>query len=441
MARQFLGRALVLGSLMALSLGAVAQRDDDPEEGQSWLTQFNEQEARDGRQWSGTIRATDDFGATHDRDFRLKATGSIDLEDRAVVLNRYEPECFELSAAARMSLDDYCDQLTLTWRDGDATIAFSSLDANRRYTFTLRADPRAPGEWMSLTPEVPAPTLRLVSGVSGGDVSYRWELGTRDASYRQAGEVTASQLRGPDLHPLEAGLLGLGEVLLTFNRHAFERSLLPRDHANYEPTPYSAWAEETVEGGCIFAFCFGNLGGGGGGAGNNNNACSPGSPSYNPTLCPYDLTFARWPVAMRPKLIKLNNDEVIFSFAGKNVGTGPTTMPRTPGANFAHLSLIGVGSAAPLVSPGVPSPYGNSCQTNVQDLYGEIVNPFLHVDLAAGESKLRADRLRCPASSGRPAGRYRLYIHIDPSGLLDTPGYAGNNIGNSGLLDWVHLRD
>ncbi len=442
-----LTRIALLGALMYAPT-AFAQRDDDPDNGQSWLTKFAEHDARDGRLWAGTLRATDDFGATHDRDFRLTASGSIARGDRKVVLNRYEPECFEFAPAARLSLDDYCDQLTLTWQGEDATIAFSSLDANRRYSFTLRADPRSPGEWTSMTPTVPAPTLRLSSGNSNGDVSYRWELGTREASYRQAGEVTASQLRGADLHPVEIGLLGLGEVLLTFNRYAFERSLLPRNHPDYEPTPYAAWAEETVEGGCIFNVCFGNLGGNGGSAGNNYNACSPGHPNYNPANCPHDLTFARWPVAIRPKLEKLSNSQVRVRVYLKNVGTGDVYVESAtfPDPSIAFFSLIRLGAGSPLVSATsiASSPYGEQCYSVSSSLEqdGEIINPFELIELKAGEAKkIPRFEMTCGQNSTRPAGRYRLYIHVDPYDAYDTPGLSGNNIGNSALLDWVHLRN
>jgi hypothetical protein len=449
MAMHFMGRALVLGALMGFSVAALAGRDDDadPDNGQSWLSKFEEHESRDGQLWSGTIRATDDFGATHDRDFRLAASGSIARGDRVVVLNRYEPECFELAAVARLSLDDYCDQLTLTWRDGDAVIAFSSLDANRRYSFTLRADPRAPNDWTSLKTAVPAPALSLSNGLSGGDVSYRWDLITDDGHHRQSGEVTASQLRDADLHPLEVGLLGLGEVLLTFNRYAFTRSMLPRDDPAYAPTPYAAWAEETVEGGCIFTICFGNLGGGAGGAGNNYNACSPGHPNYNPANCPHDLTYARWPVGMRPKLQKVNNGKVIGHIFVKNTGTGDVYVPAIPGnlqIPFAFFSLIRLGSETPLVSSTstIGSPYGGQCYELRMGLYFEVVNPFVTVDLKAGQAKpMDPIVIECSQSSSRPAGRYRLHIHIDPMSAYDTPGYDGNNIGHSGTLDWVNLRN
>jgi len=433
-------RTLALALLLALSGSAVAADDPDPENGESWLTKAAVQKTFDGLVLAGTIRATDDYGATHDRDFRLASSGSIARGDRSVVLHRFEPECFELAPAARLSLEDYCDQLSLTWRDGDVTLAFSSLDANRRYAFTLRADPRDPGAWQSLPTSVASPTLRLESVAASHGVTYRWELTADDARYGQAGEITSDQLRGTDLNALEASIVGLGEVLLTFNRYAFENAILSRDDPDYRPTPYAAWAEETVEGGCIFAFCFGNLGGGGIGAGNNSNQCSPSSPSYNPAVCPHDLTFARWPVAARPKLQKIDDNQVRFRIHLKNAGTGPVLIGNGGfQPESAFVSLIRVGTITPVTSAASGDNY---CRRTAAGMRFDTVDPFVFIDLDPGEvTSMGLTELDCAASTARPDGRYRLFIHIDPQLAHDTPGYQANNIGNSGVLDWVRLRD
>lgn len=439
-------RVLLSGALLLFSGAACAASDEDPENGQSWLLALIQHEAHEGQLIAGTIRATDDYGATGDRDFRLHVSGEPGKENRKLVLNRFDPACFELAPAARLTLEDYCDQITLTYRDGNAEIAFSSLDANRRYAFTLRPDPHLPGDWSSLTPSsVEAPTLRLSSAAGSFGAAYRWQIETLKASHTQTGEVTAEQMRDLDLSALEASLMGLGEVLATFNRYAFQFADLPRDHPSYEPTPYSLWAEEVVEGGCIFVFCFGNLGGGGGGASNNNNACSPQSPSYDPSLCPHDLTYATWPLSLRPKIQKINDDWVRSIHFVKNVGPGPFTI--YPDDNVADhlsfLSLVPVGGLAPLVSYsqalGNP-PYGPHCHRFESTF--SVGGLFVYgLDLAPGKSSTYGiEAMKCPANFGRPAGRYRLYMHIDPSDTLDTPGYATNNIGRSGTFEWVNLR-
>lgn len=438
-------RVLLSGALLLFSGAACAARDEDPENGQSWLLALTQHEAREGQLIAGTIRATDDYGATGDRDFRLHVSGDPGSENRKLVLNRFDSACFELAPAARLTLEDYCDQITLTYRDGDAEVAFSSLDANRRYAFTLRPDPQSPGDWSSLTPSgVEAPTLHLSSAAGSFGAAYRWQIETLKASHSQAGEITTEQMRDLDLSALEASLMGLGEVLATFNRYTFQFADLPRDHPSYEPTPYALWAEEVVEGGCIFAFCFGNLGGGGGGASNNNNVCSPQSPSYDPSLCPHDLTYARWPLALRPKIIKINDSWVRSIHFVKNVGTGTFKADPSVNDDLSFLSLVRVGDSVPLVdyaqSQNGP-PYGPHChRTESASFIGEL---FVYgVEIEPGKTKTAGMQvMSCSINSGRPPGRYRLYIDIDPSKTLDTPGYQGNNIGQTGTFEWVNLRE
>lgn len=438
MAALRLSQAVALTALLAVSV-ARADSDEDPGAGQSWLTRLAEHETREGRLYAGTIRATDDYSATHDRDFRLSVSGDTARGDRKVVLNRYEPECFDLAPAARMTLDEYCDQVTLTWRGDDAEIAFSSLDANRRYAFTMRRDPRAPDDWASVPPAMAAPTLRLSNGISGDGVSYRWELGTEDTTYRQAGEVSAAMWRGTDLSPLEASLMGLGEVLMTFNRYAFVRSSLPREHPDYQATPYALWAEETVEGGCIFSFCFGNLGGGGGNAGNpSDGICEEHAPGYNTTACPHDLTYARWPISMRPKIRRGTGEEEGWFHVDiwlKNKGSGIFLMP-TPTPDLAFVTVIkmfGPTSAYP-VSNYPPASNEHCAAVSKGFGYGPLY-PWPELE-AGGSTPLMTLHMYCEETH-YVDGRYQLHITVDPAGTADSPGYAGNNVGRS--WDWIRL--
>jgi hypothetical protein len=64
------------------------------------------------------------------------------------------------------------------------------------------------------------------------------------------------------------------------------------------------------------------------------------------------------------------------------------------------------------------------------------------VEIEPGKTKTAGMQvMSCSINSGRPPGRYRLYIDIDPSKTLDTPGYQGNNIGQTGTFEWVNLRE
>lgn len=426
---------------MLTSLGHARGPDDDPEAGESWLTKLARVEAREGYVVAGQIRATDDFGATHDREFRMEVSGSVERGDRRVVLHRYEPACFDLALSAQLGVDDYCDQIALEYRDGAASIAFSSVDANRRYRFTLRPDTRVPGRWQSVPGDLPEPALALDSDADATGVRYRWSLETRDAVYRQAGEIDAARLRDFDLNALEASLLSLGEVLLTFNRYEFQSADLPREHPAHEPTPYGFWAEEMTEGGCIFLVCFGNIEDIIPGAA--SSPCNPSNPAYNPVACLHDLTYARWPVSQRPKIQKQNNDTVRAIHFIANAGPGLFHVHNGQAAEtISFVSLIRVGSASPLVDAATAnvSPYGNYCHRF--DFTFFFFGLFMYdLQLASGASTTHGFlEMACPGVSGRPAGRYRLHIHIDPTGTLDTAGYSANNIGDSGYLDWVNLH-
>lgn len=442
MFQQLSARALLFSACALLaSLAHARGPDDDPEAGESWLTRLVRVEAREGYVAAGQIRATDDFGATHDRDFRMLVSGSVERGDRRVVLHRYEPECFDLALAARLSVDDFCDRITLEYRGNEVAVAFSSIDAHRRYAFALQPDARVPGRWQSVPGDLPQPALALDSDADSTGVRYRWKLETRDATFGQAGGIDAEQLREFDLNALEASLLALGEVLLTFNRYEFQFDDLPREHPAHLDSPYSLWAEEATEGGCIGLVCFGNLHDFS--PTSASNPCNPASPQYNYAACVPDLTYAHWPVSQRPKIQKQSNDEVrgIYFVANKGYGTFDAVIGQD--AEFiSFVSLIRVGSGVPLVGPieAGGSPYYNYCFRFDPTFY----HPYLFIyslQLLPNTSYTHGMRkLTCPRASGRPAGRYRMYIHIDPTGMLDTPGYAANNIGDSGYLDWVNLH-
>lgn len=438
---QMTARALLLSACALLaSLAHARGPDDDPEAGESWVTRLVRVEAREGYVAAGQIRATDDFGATHDRDFRMLVSGSVERGDRRVVLHRYEPFCFDLAREAQLSVDDFCDRIALEYRENEVAIAFSSLDAHRRYRFTLRPDARVPGRWQSVPGELPQPALTLDSDADNTGVRYRWAMETFDAGYRQAGEIDAEQLRVFDLNAFEASLLALGEVLLTFNRYEFQYADLPREHPAHMESPYSLWAEEATEGGCIGLVCFGNIGNLGPGAA--SSPCNPASPQYNPASCVPDLTYARWPLSQRPKIQKVSNEEVRTMHFIVNKGHGQFDATNGQDADvISFVSLIRLGTSFPLVdhSDAGGWPLNGDCHR-----YDET---FYHPDLFVLDLQLLPDArmthglrpIECPVHV-RPDGRYRLYIHIDPTGTLDTPGYTANNIGNSSYFDWVHLR-
>lgn len=444
-------RNLILAGALASAAGwaapLVAGEIDDPEAGESSLLSLETRELRDRVAIGGRLRATDDFGVTRDRDFRIELQGSVGRDDRRVLLLRREPECAGIAHYARMQPDDFCDRLLLTPRRGRATLAFSSYDANRRYAFDLVE--RSAGTWESRAAAgTRAPTLTIQLHDTGDAVGYSIAVEGARQVYRQAGSISDDQLRRTGLDALEASLVPLGDLLRSFNSWEFELADRPRDDPSYQPTPYSGWDEQPVEGGCILIFCFGDLGGGGGGGGNSNeDVCDPRSSIYDPDRCPWDLTFASWPVSQRVKIWKLSNDQVGYSFYLKNDEDGNfrgSESAAGPADPLTFVSLIALDSLQPLVQPGVPSPYGSDCAfTETLTTFG-VVDPFAGTTnfwIAAHESVHSShEELLCPRWSGRPAGRYRLYVHIDPFGVFDYVGNGGNNVGNSGPLDWVNLK-
>ncbi len=98
------------------------------------------------------IRATDNFGLVRTREVQMDISGDAARGTRKVIARRYEPECLRLAALARMNADQFCDNLTLTGKGVSLTLAFSSIDANKRYGFNLKRDVAHPNQWQALRP-------------------------------------------------------------------------------------------------------------------------------------------------------------------------------------------------------------------------------------------------------------------------------------------------
>ncbi len=450
----------VLGLLsLSLTLGATSARagtridDSDPENGQFRLLSLTSRVDRDSVRVNGTLRATDDRGATGDREFRIDASGDVARGTRRVTLHRYDDDCARLAGLARQNVDGFCDQIALTQSADRLGIAFSSFDANRRYSFELTQDPRSPGQWQSVAPrDREAPILLLSLTNVGGGASVRWYLRGHYGEYSRAGEIDAETLRASGLSAIEASLIPLADTLRAFNSFEFQFADLPREHPLHEATPYALWAEQPVEGGCIFIICFGNLGGGGGGGGSqNNDPCDPASPAYDPSQCPWDLTRATWPISQRVKIWKISDDEVGYSFFYKNEGKGIFNADEAidevePAGRMSFVSLLHTGETLPLSRPIEPSQYYglNQCYYEEFTIALGVVDPFDNLTvfgLLPGQSWPTAhNRLICPKASGRPSGRYRLWLKIDPDFVYDSVGFEFNNTSTSGPVDWVNLR-
>jgi len=388
----------------------------------------------------------------------MTVSGRHGSAERRVRINRYEPECLPLAAAARMSVDRFCDRISLTRSGGRLDIRFFSYDANHAYGFVLESS--SDGRFVSVQQGLDAqPALSLELDADDDGVRYRWLLRTQRVAYPQAGVFDAAWLRSNDVDALEAALIPLGEVLSSFNRYEFEFADLPRDHPQHEPSPYSMWDERPIDGGCFLIFCFGSVGGSEGGGPGDNGQCEPGDPNYTPDQCPHDLTYATWPISKRVKIRKIDDEHFAFSWFIENKGTGPfnygaaaiglgdSAMPH-----FSFATLVPKDGAVPMVAyPGESNvlelPYRDNCFSLArfadpfQGFFGTPF-PFLGNDMQPGQTvpHLSAS-CKCLKSSGRPKGKYRLYVHADPTQSYDTPGYIQNNIGNSGPWDWIHLKE
>ncbi len=470
--------------LFTLHIGAAPNAaaqvlDIDPENGESYLRSSKVFPMPGYSKVQAEIRATDNFGLVRTREVQLDISGTPALGTRKVIARRYEPECLTLAALARMNADQVCDNLTLTGSGNRLTLAFSSIDANKRYGFTLARSSAHPNQWQSVRPAAgSAPELSLTLTKIGSNVDYVWSMsGVRNARYYQHGQMAQSWLNETGVSDLEGSLFALGDVLNSFNAWEFEQELYPRDHPGYKPTPYSGFGEETTEGGCILGICFGNLGNSGGGGGSNNpppgGPCDINGGNYQPELCPWDLTMATWPAPARFKLWKNNNDKVSFSYFIKNAGTGPFTADNPIVANLgnAHAVYFTLSALGSLYAPLVPfepnalpsSPlaiYGFSCYRKAKVLANDFdengvynaypIGIFGAAQFAFGSSiapqgispiSIGPATMNCPKVSGRPKGRYRMIAIVDPSDKIDSVGFGGNNVGNSGLVDFVNLKN
>lgn len=426
--------------LLAVNVTTASARDDDPEAGESWLQSIKVTELRDHQLTRATLLATDDFGVTRQRELRIEARGSLERRDREVVVHRYEPECLQLAKAAGMTADDFCDRLVLTHVGRDVQLSFHSVDANKRYRFTLVES--ATGRWESLRPtgmDAPLLTLQLEEG--GGDVRYAWSLESFTARYTQSGVV--ADTRDLPLDGVEASLAALTDVLRSFHANEFAYADLPREHALHRPTPYGLWSEGPLDTHCTFVFCFGSVGGSGGGSG-SQGMCNPNSPNYTPQNCPWDLMTATWPLSHRMHVKKFGDGGVELRYAIKNDGTGTFDGSPHNGAStpIAHLSLVRMNEISPLVPAG-SRPYGDECFVEKVLAQFETIDPFtqfITLVLEPGDAALDMAWMSCVSSSGRPAGRYHPYANIDHTDTLDTAGLSGNNI-EVNRLDWVRFRD
>lgn len=449
--QKFLG--LVLCGLAPFAwAGESPDTDPDPESGRSFLTHHALQRIGDRQVLGGTLRATDGFGATHDRDFRLTVSG-MPGRDRRARLNRYEPECLPLARAAGMTPDRFCDRITLSESRDGLEVSFSSLDANHAYAFHLVE--RSPGQWQHVPADgTSQPDLTLALVDRGDRTDVTWSLDSGRERHHQTTTFTQDWLRANDLVALDAALLPLGEVLWSFNRWTFERSDLGRDHPDFEPSPYGLWDEQPVEAGCIFFICFGNVGSGGGSEPDDGGVCEPGHPNYTPDQCPHDLTHATWPVSKRVKIWRLSDDQFGFSWFVENKGTGPfqygaAVIGALEIPTFAWATLVPKDGTQPIMSwasvATYTNPYGGDCFRELRyemPLAGGTQFPYLNVGMQPGQTvSFIRPTVSCRKSSGRPKGKFRLFVQTDPSQTFDSPGYLGNNTGNSGWLDWIHLKE
>lgn len=428
------------GTLFMLAAAHASADGIDPDPGESWMQSIKVSAMRDHQLTRAVLLATDDSGVTRQRELRIEARGTPGRTDREVIVHRYEPECLPLAKAAGMTADDFCDRLVLTRGDRDVQLAFHSLDANRRYQFTLVG---SNGRWESLQPAgMAAPTLRLELHESAGDASYAWSLETQRARYTQAGVVSARDLGTLRLDGVEASLGGLTDVLHAFNVEEFALADLPRDHRLYEPSPYGLWAEGPLDTHCTLFFCVGSVGGNSGGS--SQGMCDPDSPNYTPESCPWDLKLENWPVSHRMRVRKRDDGSVEVFYFVRNDGTGIfNSAPFASATPMAHISLVRFGNSAPLVAPAT-APYGDQCYVEHAVSRNTSIDPFNNYSnslvIQPGDTMFDIARFRCDNGSGRPTGRYHPWAQVDPTDTLDTAGLGGNNI-ELNRFDWVKLQD
>ncbi len=444
---------------------------DDPDDGETWVFDTATNETPSGLSTTGHMRSTTLLGSVREREFRIETKGSSEREDRLVKFYRREPECEELSKLAGINSEDFCD--IIEWRadERQIDIAFHSYDANRKYKFRLFADSTTPGIWRSQAMSAALePELVLNINARDGVVSQYWHLqGTVNEGYSQSTVLLERDLNNMGLSNLEAGLIALSEVLNDFNRFEFTLDALGPRHPDYAPSPYSVWSEGAIDGGCVGIFCFGDIGGGNlGGSGDPNDPCDPRSNNYTPAQCPWDLTYATWPLSLRVKIWKpANHDDKKFSFSMALTNKGPGefryqsflsnyNLPK----KMVYTSLKRLGSTQPIIdfetSEAVtnsydPIPGGFStltCQRTHSfgipfDNSGAPLWPFsnpMPMDVSIPIINSSIHSVLCEEHPLRPKGRYRLYLHIDPSATYDHETKRSNNIGTSGPVDWIRFK-
>lgn len=410
--------------LLALLLPSLTWAGEipDPEPGESRMTRIEAARTPTGHLLRAVLLATDRFGTTRERELRVESTGRVADGDREVVVHRYEPDCLELAKGFDMTADAFCDRIVLTHAGERMQLDYSSHDANKAFRFALV--PAGDGRWRAAHPAgVVAPELALSLSATG----YDWSLVSHRERYVQRGALDARQWERTDLNPLEASLIPLTDVLTSFISDEFRYHDLPREHAQHQPSPYGLWSEGPLDTHCLGTICFGtggSVGGGGGGA------CDPRTAGYDPDLCPWDLTYARWPLSQRLRVWTEQSGVARYSGAVKNTGTGTFRTPTAIPPELAHISLIAVGADDP-IHPYDP---GQSLEGNCYTTDSPTVNPFVtEIVILPGATHFITGSFSCNAE-----GRHRLWFHVDPLDVLDFTGLGLNNIGKS--VDRVRLR-
>lgn len=459
---------LMISGLMTGASGAFDIERDDPVEGETWVYDLKGARTPEGHQVLGTFRSTSLQGTTRQRDFRIAMRGTPGREDRVVTIYRRDPACDALARLAGMDHESFCDQIT--WRhEGDTIrLAFRSLDANRGFHFVLAPNPRQPGSFLSVRSDnIVAPALSLDVSMDAAAVRHTWTLeGHAQSGYGQISTFDRRTLDELALTPEEASLVGLAETLNDFNRFEFADEDLGRAHPNFKASPYSAFGEKGLDGGCILLVCFGDLGGstGGGGGSAPDDPCDPNGNNFTPQQCPWDLTYATWPASQRVKIWKPTNHEnkrFGFSMFTRNDGPGDfrygsffINNPNGDAAPMVFVTLKRLGEPQPILTfdEGMAADVGddpttyNNCYRLKQ--YGTLFGPIAAQDWPYGTEAMPMGGIArfmepiviCRESANRPKGRYRLHVSIDPAIVYDEPTKRANNTGSSGVADWIRFR-
>lgn len=436
------GLALVTGLVTASGVQAQIKLPERPEPGTLQMYDLRLQRSESGYALRANIMAVDQGEAAHESEVWLQAEGDGPVGNRTLSVNRLDRDCIAVAKQSVLSATEFCDRLSVTEKREQAEVEFTSYDADRRYGFDLFYTGN--GKWQSRARSSMAEPELALSVV--GD-QYFWTLQGSRQRHQQTGSIDRAIQREIGYSDLEWSAIGLAEVLRDFNSEEFRYSTLPRDHPDYQFSPYLAWGggEEGLDGGCIFIVCFGNLGGDGSGGGSSSGGmCDPESENYQPEHCPADLSYATWPISQRAKIWKVDNDRFGFSLFIKNVGTGNYYRPLMNIGDDAFSALLHV-TLTPNVQPLVPkdnlSRYDYKCfyQKSVSTLPND--NPWSNDPLLPPGGTIGVTReVACPKSSGRPNDWYQLWFQVDPWNQGYDPGPSTNNSGDSGPLDWIRLH-